>query len=511
MKKIIFLLASLAVSAGLFAQTADDALTLTEEYYEGTARSMAMGGAFTALGGDLGALSINPASSGVFRCSQFTFTPELSTSRSTANYLGNTQSTRYTGLNVSNVGVVLTFDTDKYSGLVNFNFGFVYNKQNNYRSSMKVYGSTDNSSMLSSIAAGLEGIDKSELEKSTFTSGIPWPSQLAWNAYVLAPLSVLGGKYADVNDAYIASTENYNAETDELRIGGMLNQRFTRKTYGSNRDFSINFGGNFSDFLYFGANLNMLSVNRTTEEYYEEKAQNDKSFDDGFVSMDNSYWLRTTGSGLNLKFGVIVAPIAGLRLGATITTPTWYKLNDEWDYTMNTAFNNGHTYTEYSPTGTYEYRITAPMRWSLGAAYTFLDRGLVSFDYESVNNGDLMLKELNGNTSRMFQEENNIIESTFLRSHILRAGCEIRLNDMFSLRGGYQYYSPTVKNTDGVRVYSAGLGFCPTPALSIDLGWNRSSTQTENFQLYDDYDVAAPQGVNRYGINRVVCTFGLKF
>ena len=88
MNKIITLFLSLTTAACLFAQTAEDALNIAQEYYEGTARSMAMGNAFTALGGDLGGLAINPASSGVYRCSQFSFTPGFTTSRSAVNYLG---------------------------------------------------------------------------------------------------------------------------------------------------------------------------------------------------------------------------------------------------------------------------------------------------------------------------------------------------------------------------------------------------------------------------------------
>ena len=168
MKKIITLFLSLTLAASLFAQTADDALNLAQEYYEGTARSMALGNAFTALGGDLGGLAINPASSGVFRCSQISFTPGLTTSRSNVSYLGNGTTTRNTALTVSNLGTVLTFDTGNYSGLLNFNFGFVYNKKNNFRSAMRAYGTTDNSSMLSSIAAGLEGISDSILDQSDY-------------------------------------------------------------------------------------------------------------------------------------------------------------------------------------------------------------------------------------------------------------------------------------------------------------------------------------------------------
>ena len=512
MKKIITLFLSLTLAASLFAQTADDALNLAQEYYEGTARSMALGNAFTALGGDLGGLAINPASSGVFRCSQISFTPGLTTSRSNVSYLGNGTTTRNTALTVSNLGTVLTFDTGNYSGLLNFNFGFVYNKKNNFRSAMRAYGTTDNSSMLSSIAAGLEGISDSILDQSDYNSNVPWTGQMAWNTYVIAPLSVLGGKYSDVHDSYLASTENYNEATDELQIGGALDQAFNRKVRGSNEEFALNFGGNFSDFLYFGVNVNLHTVSQTVEEYYEEVAKDDSRFDDGFVSMDNSFWLRTTGTGANFKFGVIVNPMSGLRLGATFTTPTWYALTDEWDYTMNTAFNNGNSYTEYSPTGTYSYKLTAPMRWSVGAAYTFMDRGLISVDYENVNYANTRLKSENGSES-VFYEENDWMNQNYLASSTLRAGLELRLSDSFSLRGGYQHYTPAAKGYASRNVVSAGLGFNLSPATSIDLAWSRMLSTTDSFQLYDDYSsaVTVPTGTNTNSLNKVVCTLAVKF
>jgi len=498
MKKIVSLILSITLAASLYAQTTDDALLFAQEQYEGTARSLAMGNAFTALGGDLGGLGINPASSGVFRHSQVVFTPSLTTTRSQASYLGTVDNTRNTGFTVSNFGTVISFETGRYSGLLNYNFGIVYNRKNTYRSKMAAHGTTDQTSMLSSLAAALDGYDWTEidLEKTSnpYTStNASWPGILAWNSYLLAPLSYLGGKYADITDAYFASTENYNDVDDILYIAGNLDQKFRRRTYGGDQEFSLNFGGNVNDIFYFGANLNFQSINRTIEEYYEESAQNPKLFDDGFVSMDNSYWLRTRGSGVNLKVGVIVTPVAGLRLGATVTTPTWYNLTDEWNYTMNSAFTNSKSYTIYSPTGTWNYKFSTPMCWSLGAAYTFWDRGLISVDYESANYG--------------------AISNEFQRAGILRTGAEVRIGQLISLRGGYQYYTPAVKGGVATHVYSAGIGFNFGDAFTLDLAWNRSSAQSQSFQLYDDYPglVSAPLGTNTYRTSRILCTFGFKF
>ena len=61
MRKIALaaLLSFAAAAAG--AQTLSEALTYGVNDYYGTARSIALGGAMTALGGDLGSVGINPA------------------------------------------------------------------------------------------------------------------------------------------------------------------------------------------------------------------------------------------------------------------------------------------------------------------------------------------------------------------------------------------------------------------------------------------------------------------
>lgn len=527
MKKITTLFLILATAASLYAQTDADAILMAQERYEGTARSMAMGNAFTALGGDLGGLGINPAASGVFRYSQFTVTPSLTNTRSAIDYLGNLQNTRNTGFTLSNIGFVLSFDTGNYSGLLNYNFGFVYNKKNNFRTKMAAHGTTDQSSMLGAYASRLNlfdydqgwstDISKESLEASnafSVYSDFFWPSILAWNAYGLAPF------YTDsreTNYIYIASTEN--DVNGRIVTGGPLNQYFNRKTYGSVEEFAFNFGGNVNDIFYFGVNLNLHTVSRTIEEYYEEKAQNPTVFQDGFRSMDNSYWQHTSGAGMNLKLGVIVTPVAGLRLGATFTTPTRYSLTDKWDYTMNMAFNNNKTYTEESPLGSYSYKLTTPMRWSVGLAYAFWDRAVLSVDYEQVNYARTLYRNTNG-TEGEFVDVNRAIQQYYGRTGILRAGAEVRIGQLISLRGGYQYYTHAYSEGAPMHVYSAGIGFNLGNRAAIDLAWNRTSTLADSFQLYGDYlsydngdtrVTTAPSGINRYGMSQVACTFSFKF
>ncbi|MBO7275651.1 MAG: hypothetical protein J6V15_04685, partial [Clostridia bacterium] len=139
MKKtaIIILMALVAVSG--YAQSAYSALLLSENDYEGTARTAAMGNAFTALGGDLGAVSINPAASAVNNYSQFSITPGISILTSSATgvfplddgdlpYFQRTMRSTRTKFNFPNVGVSLNFSTGRKSGIKSISAAFIVNK-----------------------------------------------------------------------------------------------------------------------------------------------------------------------------------------------------------------------------------------------------------------------------------------------------------------------------------------------------------------------------------------------
>ena len=80
------LVAAALAATSAFGQTMYDAIRFSNNDYEGTARSMAMGNAFTALGGDLGAITINPASSGVYRYDEFVITPSLTFAKDGSTY-----------------------------------------------------------------------------------------------------------------------------------------------------------------------------------------------------------------------------------------------------------------------------------------------------------------------------------------------------------------------------------------------------------------------------------------
>src|SRR5690606_11873502 len=116
MKKYVFL-SVLGLSFGLTqAQDINDALLYSQTNISGTALFRAMGGAFTALGGDLSAISINPASSAVFNNSQAGFTLSNYNIKNKSDYFGTTSSEKENDFDLNQAGGVLVFED--YSGSI---------------------------------------------------------------------------------------------------------------------------------------------------------------------------------------------------------------------------------------------------------------------------------------------------------------------------------------------------------------------------------------------------------
>ena len=71
---------------GTYAQSMEDILRYTRTELKGTARYVAMGGAFNALGGDFSAIKDNPAAAAVFLNSEIGLTLNTIENRVDANY-----------------------------------------------------------------------------------------------------------------------------------------------------------------------------------------------------------------------------------------------------------------------------------------------------------------------------------------------------------------------------------------------------------------------------------------
>ena len=181
-------------------------------------------------------------------------------------------------------------------------------------------------------------------------------------------------------------------------MGGELDQRYTSVSKGNVSEASLNIGGKINDIFYVGATIGIQSIYYRKDENYSEFALRSSDFQTGFNSFTHRYSLKTTGTGINVRVGAIFTPVHFIRLGASISTPTWMYLHDEWEERIASDFSATQTSQAYyanlvSPLGKYDYILRTPFRWNIGGAFVFGQRGTLSIDYERTDYSTMKLKD----------------------------------------------------------------------------------------------------------------------
>lgn len=465
----LFLAAAFMIFTGALAQNVDDALRYSQGFYFGTARFMSMGGAFTALGGDLSTLSQNPAGIGVFRSSEISLSPQLFHSRTTANYNGATDDYLY-NFNLGQAGIVTNvINGTGTSGLISLNIGYSFNKTNNLNSSVRIQGKSTTSSMADSWADQSWGYYKSELEENR-----PY-GYMAYKVFLIDTLPFSDLEYGTVFSDY--------GENSQSVYGQDMRRLVTNEGYTGEHAFSI--GGNYSNKIFFGATLGVSRLRFT--EHYEHLEKADYELTYGFQNFTYAKRTENTGTGVSLKIGAILKPVESLRIGLAFHSPSFYKINSIQYDDIVTNFD-GYSPDEFSfEPLRYNYALTSPFKALAGIAYQYKKIALLSLDYEFIDYSTARFSETGDNFD--YGEKNLDIKNTLKPASNIRIGGEFRMDKLY-LRGGYGYYGKAfvASNENGNtyhRLISFGAGF-REQNLSIDFGYsNMSNSQT--YTLYSLY------------------------
>jgi long-subunit fatty acid transport protein len=258
------------------------------------------------------------------------------------------------------------------------------------------------------------------------------------------------------------------------------------ETRGALDEYSLTVGLNLNHKLYFGASLGIQDLEyKETTQLFEQDVNNKIPY---FDDLEFRTHLNTTGTGYNGRVGVIFKPNNSVRLGASICTPTFFRMHDTFETAMQTnlTFKDGPgSYEESSPILDYDYDLETPLRAILSGALLMGKKGLLSLDYELVDYSSAKLR--NGGDGETFFNENQDIAEAYKAVGNIRLGGEYRMNDNVSLRAGYQLYPSVYKkqafdadqpNSDSdLSVYSAGIGF-KQGGFSFDVAY-RYHTFTE--------------------------------
>ncbi|HVN59365.1 MAG TPA: hypothetical protein VMT63_13780 [Bacteroidales bacterium] len=491
MKRLILItITVLVATAGAYSQNYIDALRYSQNFYGGTARSISMGNAFTSLGADLSAISINPAGTGMFRSLEISFSPQLNFNNTSTAFNGNKENDyRYT-FNLPQIGIVGSLISHEgSSGLVNLNIAYSYNQMNLYNENMTVRGISDSSSMADYWA---------RKSKDTYYTDLTGAAGIAFDTWLIDTLrNSAGASYGTVFSHYGDSTKSV--------YGQQISRVVANDGYKGEHAISV--GANFGNKLFLGATLGITNIRYTG--HYEHSESDINNVIDDFKNFSYTNHFDEYGTGYSLKIGAIIRPIDMLRIGIAYHTPTIYRMHYTFYDNISSTFDDLLKYSSSNETMKYDYTLTTPSRLLVGASVQVGKLAIVSVDYERVDYTKARFRD--GSDGYDFAAENTDIKTFLKAANNLRLGAEFRLGSLY-LRGGYGLYGNTVSSDLSSQKYSynslsGGIGYHKNNYY-IDAAYCTLFSSKDNYYLYDGAGAVATLSTTK---NTFTLTIGMKF
>lgn len=457
MKQYILLPLMGLMAMPLCAQNIVDAARFSSKDIAGTARYRSMAGAFGALGGDLSCMADNPAGIGIFRgTNQMAITPTLSFAHTHTD--GSfTNSLKKADFSIGNLGYVASFKTSQCDHLVNFNIGIGFNHSEGVN---RRYALTLNNPRGSSFSDYLANrANNSLLNIEKYDQPDYLSSDAAWNNASVPMTAILGYSSYAIDDAYYLNEAN-----EKVYTGGVESydahenlpyfQRMNVIEQNRNDEYNINMAFNWDDIIYAGLTLGISDFNSIISTEINEDYQAD--YNGSYTQYLND--LETKGSGVNVKFGILLRPADSWRLGVAVHTPTFFRMTDYYMGKMITddernegKFWGGDTYE-------FKYRMQTPWEYQISSAWILGTKGLFSVEYDmrDFTSQKYKVDDYDWN-SNVYDEINQGFKDYMALQHTFKAGLELRLTKSFSARLGYAY--KTSPFADGMLTAGVSRGW----------------------------------------------------
>jgi hypothetical protein len=481
----------------------EDALLYSRQGPAGTSRVLGLGGANVSLGGDFSNLSSNPAGLGFFTKSEISISPGIGLGSSSSAAIANAANTGSLGaqnqttnrFQVASAGIVFANrrpDSDNTSdwrggsfalGITrqsDFNQGFSYQNQTDDRHSFFQflrepggYSSPTNAGYQNALA-GIRSQDNS----GDYTN-------------------LDGLAYGNFLTTIAKSRRGLDSLVTPARFGP-ITQREQVLTKGSLSQFDLGYGGNYRDKLYIGVGVGIVTLNRTRTSTFSESSNGGEDF----TYQD---YVKTTGTGINARLGLIYRLADAVRIGASVQTPTYIRLNDEYSTTLTSQYvpNNLSNVLTTAP-GTFAYSVTTPFRANGGLTVLFGKYGFLTGDVEYLNYSQSSFSTIDNSTDDYINTSNSAISSGYRNVVNLRLGAEGRF-DIFRVRAGYaRYASPYAGESSYNRdqnYFTGGLGI-RSKSFFVDA----AGVYLAYKDRYSPYTLAAGNGSATNGVAPVIAT-----
>ena len=469
--------------APLFGQGSDDAYLFSQTYYQGTSKALGMGNALGAVGGDMTAVSINPAGMGIYRSNEFTTTLNLLDNYHSSFYYGTQNGANKMRLSIPNLGWVSTKQRSNYRPLRFTQFGIGLTRLNDYNMHTYAKGINPTSSKIDEYLARMDGYSQYELQDY-----FPYDIYPAWSTYLI-------DLYEDELGQY------YSSPVPQGNIWQSQESQFT----GRSEEWTFAGSANYYDQLYIGASANLRHIKREgTRDFMESSVAVD--------STDFNQWsfkedLRSNAWGGNLKVGFLYHANPWLRIGAAFHSPSIYNFEESWQ-TETESQISWVTRKYISPNANYEYTFFSPLKWVGSLAFVIAQRGLISFDAEYTNFGAARFRASDYN----YDAVNESIKSTFGRTLNFRIGSEWLLGTYYLRLGAGYYGSPLGfgENNGSVKKASLGFGLPVSEATTFDFAYELSYG-TSNIYLYDAGELGIESILQSQFKNNLAVTLKVRF
>ena len=456
MKRILFTIMLFTAFSSMESQNIEDAYRYSKSELNGTARFIGMSGAFGALGGDISAISANPASSAVFLNSTATISLTNRSLDSDIQFNNGGTTIEQNELDLGNLGGVFVFKSNEEKNWRKFSLAINFNSSANFDESYRVSG-TSNNSIDTYFLEKANGVSLDLLQRRDGESVSDLYSFLGENYGYDQQQAFLGYQ------AYVIEANADNAENTEyfsLVEPGTFDQQYQYAATGINGKVSFNLGTQYQDWLYLGLNLNSHFLNY--EKSSEISEFNNNAGADNRDATTEIYFgnnISTNGDGFSFQVGSIFKVGDIVRLGYTFQSPTWLNIREETSQYIETN-SNTNDFVSIAPNiiNIYpDYTLQIPSTHTASVSFLFGQSGLISGDFGYTDYRNLKFKP---ETDLLFQNLNNQIDDTMRAVPTLKVGGEYRLASL-SLRAGYRYEkSPFEDNRQGdLSGYSGGVGY----------------------------------------------------
>lgn len=442
MKTRILIASGLLLTGTTMAQDIYKVESLSSQDLNGTARFVGMGGAMNALGADLSTIATNPAGLGLYRRSDVAMTFST-TAQPNAQEFCDINKVRPS---FDQMGFVYAM---KVSPMVPFvNFGFNYQKRKNFKNYIGVNGFSTNG-----LSQTLQMLDLS------YVNGWLDLSQDA-DRDMTTPLTCLG-----YDTQLLLPTFDEQGKLTGYTPVESDSYDYRRVQWGGIQEYDFNLSMNWNDQVYAGVTFGIHDVNFHSATDYGEMIINpsDNSLHPYYLNNDESL----TGTGYDVKFGIILRPIeeSAFRIGAAVHTPTFFDLTSSSYLYMNTPFTSENA--DFSEgdvmIGDNQYQIRTPWKFNLSMGTTIGNFLALDAEYEYSNYAGAQIRYPDYYDGYYPGFWDGSSKDTYLNQEIdrflkpvstLRLGMEARVHDNVTLRAGYNHVTAPIEKDAFLNLFT---------------------------------------------------------